>query len=101
MAAGRGGDQPATADWKGEGAGWLGDLALQAELQAAEEELLQQERELQEVRARALEEEDLMRREELRIKAMAEQESKRKLLLAEKEAASRRAGRNSEKSSLQ
>jgi hypothetical protein len=101
MAAGRGGDQPATADWNGEGAGWQGDPALQAELQAAEEELLRQERELQEVRARALEEEELMRREELRIKAMAEQESKRKLLLAEKEAASRRAGRSSEKSSIQ
>ena len=91
MATGRVDDQRTSVASEGQGDGWQGDPALQAELQAAEEELARQERELQEARARALEEEELMRREELRMKAMAEQESKRKRILAEKEAASRKA----------
>ena len=46
---------------------WRADPELQAELHDAEEKLREQQRELEEARARALQEEELMRREQMRL----------------------------------
>lgn len=49
------------------GEGWRADPELQAELQDAEDRLREQERELAEARARAQQEEEMMRREQMRL----------------------------------
>ena len=71
--------------------GWREDAELRAELYEAEEKLKAQERALEEARARAVQEEELVKREQLRLAAMAEQERKRKRMLAEQQEAQRKA----------